>query len=74
MHTSRLSSKGQVTIPPEVQRHLGIEPGDLVHYEVEGDRVILHPGQISDVAFHTALSDTMDEWSSPEDDEAFRDL
>jgi AbrB family looped-hinge helix DNA binding protein len=30
MEYSRLSSKGQVTIPKAVREELGLEPGDLV--------------------------------------------
>jgi AbrB family looped-hinge helix DNA binding protein len=69
-----LSSKGQVTIPVDVRGRLGIEPGDIVVYEVENDRVILRRGEPFDVAFHAALSETLDEWVSPEDEAAFRDL
>jgi AbrB family looped-hinge helix DNA binding protein len=73
-HRSRLSSKGQVTIPVEVREKLGLEPGDVVVYEVEGDHVTLHRAEPFDIAFHAALSQTLDEWGSAEDDEAFRDL
>lgn len=73
-HQSRLSSKGQVTIPIEVRRELGLEPGDLVVYEVEKGRVSLRRGEPFDVAFHATLTQTLDEWASSEDDEAFRDL
>ena len=73
-HQSRLSSKGQVTIPVEVRERLGLEPGDVVAYEIEGERAILRRVDPFDVAFHGTLSQTLDEWSSPEDDEAFREL
>jgi hypothetical protein len=43
-------------------------------YEIEGDRAILRRGNPLDVAFHAALPPTLAEWSSAEDDEAFRDL
>ena len=73
-HQSRLSSKGQVTIPIEVRERLGLEPGDVVVYEIEGESAILRRSDPFDFAFHAALSQTLDEWSSAEDDEAFRDL
>ncbi len=74
MKTSRLSSKGQVTIPIEVRHAIGLEPGDLVGYEVKDGIVTLQRAEPFDDAFHAALSKTLTEWSSPEDEKAFRDL
>ncbi len=73
MH-SRLSSKGQVTIPVVVRRALGVGTGDSLSYEIEGDAVILRRVPPFDAEFHRALSTTLDEWASPEDENAFRDL
>ena len=73
-YQSRLSSKGQVTVPVEIRERLGLETGDTVVYEVEDDRAVLRRGHPFDVAFHAALSETLDEWTSPEDEDAFRDL
>ena len=74
METSRLSQKGQVTIPKVVRETLQLNPGDLVGYCVENGVVTLRRAEPFDAAFHKALSDTLDEWASPEDDEAFGDL
>ena len=70
----RIASKGQVTIPSEVRRKLHLEPGDTVIYEVEEERAVLRRAEPFDIAYHAALTDTLDEWISPEDEEAFRDL
>jgi antitoxin PrlF len=74
MQASRLSSKGQVTIPRRVRERLGAKPGDLIAYEIKNNIVTLHRLDPLDAAFHAALSTTMDEWATAEDDEAFRDL
>lgn len=37
----RVTSKGQVTIPLDVRRRLGIEPGSDVDFEIEADAVRL---------------------------------
>ncbi|MFQ5741418.1 MAG: AbrB/MazE/SpoVT family DNA-binding domain-containing protein [Acidobacteriota bacterium] len=74
MHTSKLSSKGQVTLPRAVRDALGVAPGDLIAYQVEGNVVSLKRLQPFDAAFHAALSRTLDEWTSEADEEAFRDL
>lgn len=74
MQTSKLSSKGQITIPREIWHKVALEPGHLVAYEVKDSVIILKRVEPFDVAFHEALSKTLDEWNSPEDEEAFHDL
>jgi antitoxin PrlF len=74
MQTSKLSGKGQITLPTEVLQALGAQAGDTIAYEVEGDVVKLKRVGRFDTAFHEALSNTLDEWSSEADEEAFRDL
>jgi AbrB family looped-hinge helix DNA binding protein len=73
-YTSRLYNDGQVKIPSEVRESLGLATGDLVSYEIRDQEVVLKRVEPFDAAFHKALSATLDEWSSPEDEEAFRDL
>jgi antitoxin PrlF len=74
MQLSRLSAKGQVTVPKEVRDFLELKPGDMIAYEVQNGTVILRRAEPFDAAFHKALSATLDEWATPEDEEAFRDL
>ena len=40
---TRLTQKGQVTIPAEIRHRLGLKPKDVVRFEVEGDEVKLKP-------------------------------
>jgi antitoxin PrlF len=74
MLTSRISGKGQVTIPKRVRESLHANPGDWIEYEVQGDTVVLRKARSFDRAFHSSVPDTLTEWSSPEDEETFRDL
>ena len=74
MTYARLTAKGQVTVPKEIRERLHLEPGDVLGYEVEGDEMRVRKVQRFDAAWHHALSSTLEEWNSPEDDEAFRDL
>jgi len=46
----------------------------MVAYEVQNGAVILRRVEPFDATFHKALSATLDEWATPEDEEAFRDL
>jgi antitoxin PrlF len=45
MDTSRLTRKGQVTIPVGIRRKLGLRTGDQVAFVQEGDRVLVKPVQ-----------------------------
>jgi len=74
MHTSKISSKAQITLPRKVREALGAKAGDIIAYEVEGNLVKLKRLEPFDAAFHQALSSTLDEWATEEDEEAFRDL
>ncbi len=74
MEYSRLSSKGQVTIPKTIREELGLKPGDLVAYVVRDRGVRLERVEPFDAAYHAAISEALEEWASPEDDEAFGDL
>jgi len=74
MEISRLSQKGQVTIPKKIRKLAGLEPGDLVAYGAENGVVTIKRLEPFDSKFHAALSEVLEEWNSPEDDEAFGDL
>lgn len=41
---TRISSKGQVVIPKDIRKKLGLKPGDMVKFEtLEGKRAIIQP-------------------------------
>jgi antitoxin PrlF len=71
VHTSKLSRKSQITLPREVRQALGARPGDTIVYELDGNVVRLKRLYPFDAAFHRALSSTLSEWVSDEDDKAF---
>lgn len=72
--TSKLTSKFQATVPTPVRAALRLKAGDLISFEVQGDQVRLRRASPLDVAFAQALEGTLTEWSSAEDDEAFKAL
>ncbi len=41
----RITSKGQVTIPQQVRRELGLEPGDEVEITVRDGVATIHPAR-----------------------------
>jgi AbrB family looped-hinge helix DNA binding protein len=71
---SRLSSTGRVTIPKAARAALGASAGDVVSFEIAGDALLLRKVGTSDPAFRRALSVTLDEWTSRQDEQAFAHL
>ena len=71
---SRISIKGQITIPKRVRDSIGLRPGDSVAYEIGDGVAIIRKAEPLDVEYHRALTATLSEWNTPADDEAFRDL
>ena len=43
--SSTISSKGQITVPLEIRRRLGLKEGDRVEFVVQGDWTIIRPAQ-----------------------------
>jgi len=43
--SSTISSKGQITVPLEIRRRLGLTEGDRVEFVVDGERTIIRPAQ-----------------------------
>lgn len=74
LHISRVSSKGQITLPKRVREAIGVRPGEAVAYDVGEGVVTIRRLTPLDVSFHASLERTLGEWASPEDDEAFGDL
>jgi antitoxin PrlF len=72
---AKVSSKGQVTVPADVRKKLHLETGDTLAWETEEDgRIWVRRIEPLDVDYQTAVSRTLSEWNSAEDEEAYRDL
>ncbi len=39
--TSKITSQGQISVPLEVRRRLGLTPGSILQWESEGDAVVV---------------------------------
>ena len=44
-HFSTMTSKGQLTVPQEVRKRLGLEAGDRVEFVVEEGRTVIRPAR-----------------------------
>jgi antitoxin PrlF len=38
-----ISSKGQVTLPKEIRRRLGVKPGDKIRYVIKDGMTVIQP-------------------------------
>ncbi|MGB2621111.1 MAG: AbrB/MazE/SpoVT family DNA-binding domain-containing protein [Candidatus Acidiferrum sp.] len=49
--SSTISSKGQITVPLEVRKRLGLKVGDRVEFVVERDRTTMRPARAPENPF-----------------------
>ena len=54
--TSRLTQQGQISVPAEVRRRLGLVPGSTLEWEAAGDTIVVRKaGKYSSKDIHDAL-------------------
>lgn len=66
---SKVSVKGQTTIPSVVRETLGLHPGDLLQYTLENGKVVLRKFSMEDVLYLKSMELHLTEWSGDEDDD-----
>lgn len=74
MDLSRITSRGQTTIPKRIRESFRLEAGDLVSFEVGDDCVLMRKVVSDDDGYLRGLAGTLTEWTSPEDAAAWSDL
>ena len=53
---SKITAQGQISVPAEVRKKLGIGPGSVLQWEQDGDQVIVRKaGRYSSEEIHRAL-------------------
>ena len=73
--TSKLTAKSQATIPEKIRKVLNLKPGDSVAFEMgENNKVSIRKATPIDFEFALAVEATLTEWTSKNDEEAYRDL
>ena len=74
-YSAKLTSKYQATIPREIRKHLHLESGDEILYELQPDNTVLvRKTSPLDLEYLKALNSTMNEWESDEDEQAYKNL
>ena len=73
--SSRLTTKSQATVPLAVRKKLSLNPGDTVIFEeAEAGTVRMRKAEALDLEFLSALENTLSEWRSENDEQAYRDV
>jgi antitoxin PrlF len=73
--SSRLTSKCQATVPLCVRKRLNLKSGDTVVFEEsQGGTIYIRKAEPLGLEFLLALEKTLPEWTSDNDDRAYRDL
>ncbi|MDA3940415.1 MAG: AbrB/MazE/SpoVT family DNA-binding domain-containing protein [Spirochaetia bacterium] len=67
--TSKITSKGQVTVPKSVRDSLGIKEGDFLAYEVHENNAVIRKVPKIDVEWAKSIESTLTEWADGLDDE-----
>lgn len=53
---SKLTAQGQISVPAEIRRKLGIGPGSVLEWEDDGEQVFVRKaGKFSSVEIHSVL-------------------
>jgi antitoxin PrlF len=67
--TSRISSKGQTTVPKEIRDALNIDSGDLIQYEIDGNVIRIRRIDSEENIWLKSIESTLEEWHGSEDDD-----
>ena len=74
-YTSKLTSKYQATVPTEVRKHLHLKKQDRIVYELREDgTAVIRKTTPLDLEYLQMLNDTLSEWNSESDEQAYKDL
>jgi antitoxin PrlF len=74
---SSVTQKYQATIPLKVREQLDIQAGDKIIFERQDDQSFIIKKKVPstiDWEYLRGLEESLSEWNSPEDDEAYADL
>ena len=74
MELSKISAKGQTTIPSKIRNKLGFGSGDTLVYEIKDESVLVRKVAETNDTYLSAISSTLEEWNSDEDNETWCDL
>ena len=74
MDIARITSKGQMTIPKRIREAAHLLSGDVLVLEVEEGRVTMRKLPTGEDSYLKGVQESLQEWNSPEDNDAWREL
>ena len=75
MEFARVTAKGQATIPKRIREAAHIREGDMLAFDLDSNnRITIKRIDPSVDAELSMLQETLSEWSTPQDEEAWRYL
>ncbi len=72
--SSKLTRKYQATIPAAVREALQLGAGDTVAFDIEDGQVKLRKSQPLDRDYLRGIEETLSEWASEADEQAYGEL
>ena len=74
MQLAKITARGQTTIPKSVRTAANLDEGDVIAFEVRSDHLVVRKVTPVQDDYLRGLSEVLGEWTSPEDEAAWRDL
>jgi len=72
MQFSMITTRGQTTIPKRIREAANLHVGDVIAFEIEDDHLVVRKVTSGQDNYLKGFSEILNEWSSPEDEEAWR--
>ena len=69
-----ITAKGQVTIPKAIREALELRQGDQLRWDLDDGGVRVRLVTPLDLTYLRGVDAGLEEWASPEDEQAFADL
>ncbi len=74
MELAKITARGQTTIPKRIRTEAGLREGDAIAFAIEGDHVTIRKIMREEDGYLRGVAETMSEWTTAEDESAWRDL